>query len=152
MKLREYPDPAPWRTVRVIDVRDAPASRPLALGDALSPSRRLSMPHPCVADGRQYRGGGNMRRQGPGERVGKTPARFLLSRVPAQVGHRQCDVIRRKPGSGWGGTRGQPTLSAPSAAGVERRTGTSAWPATRRTLATTKIPRLWLPISRMVTS
>ena len=40
-------------------MRDAPASRPLALGDALLPSRRLSMPHPCVADGRQYRDGGN---------------------------------------------------------------------------------------------
>jgi hypothetical protein len=101
---------APWRRSRVIDVRDAPASRPLALGDALSPSRRLSMPHPCVTDGRQHRDGGIPRRQGPGERVGNTPARFLLGRVLAQVGHRQCDVIRRKPGIGWGGTRGQPTL------------------------------------------
>jgi hypothetical protein len=78
----------------------------------------LTMPHPCAADGRQHRDGGMTRRQGPGERVGNTPARFLL---------------------------------APSAAGVVGRTGTSLRPATRRTLATTKIPRLWLPISRMVT-
>lgn len=61
------------------DARGAPAPRPpVPSGDVRFRSRRLSLPHPCVVDGRQDRGGGNARRQGPGERVGNTPARFLL--------------------------------------------------------------------------